>query len=105
MNKSNQGWNNWLLLAGVVFLAVMPLVLLRGAEFSGSDGEAKKAIAQIQPEYQPWFNAVFKPPSSEIESLLFSLQAGLGTGVVGYAIGWYQGRSEVNQEPKNKKDE
>ncbi|MEG4274685.1 MULTISPECIES: energy-coupling factor ABC transporter substrate-binding protein [unclassified Microcoleus] len=95
-NTSNQqatSQQNWMLVIAVIALAVIPLVFVRG-EYGGSDGEAQKAIAEIQPEYQPWFNHFFEPASGEIESLLFATQAALGAGVIGYAIGLYKGRSQ-----------
>lgn len=82
-----------MLVIAVIALAVIPLVFVRG-EYGGSDGEAQKAIAEIQPDYQPWFNHFFEPASGEIESLLFATQAALGAGVIGYAIGLYKGRSQ-----------
>ncbi|QSV64719.1 MAG: energy-coupling factor ABC transporter substrate-binding protein [Dolichospermum sp. DL01] len=97
MNQSNKSLNNWFLILAVLALAVAPLIFVRGAEFSGADGEAEKAITEIQPEYKPWFKSFFEPASGEIESLLFASQAALGAGVVGFAIGVYKGRS---QQPK-----
>jgi cobalt/nickel transport protein len=86
---------NWLLGLGVVVLAVLPIVLIRDAEFGGADDQAQKAIAEIHPGYDRWFQPVFEPPSSEIASFLFATQAALGAGVVGYAIGLYKGRSQT----------
>jgi len=84
---------NWMLVIAVIALAVIPLVFVRG-EYGGSDGEAEKAITEIQPNYKPWFDRFFEPASGEIESLLFATQAALGAGVIGYAIGLYKGRSQ-----------
>jgi len=92
-SQSNNGWNNWLLISAVVALAVVPLIFVRG-EYGGADGEAEEAITEIQPEYEPWFTPIYEPPSGEIESLLFSSQAALGAGLIGYAVGLYKGRSE-----------
>ena len=93
-HQSNRGWNNWLLISAVVGLAIAPIVFLRDAEFGGADGEAQEAITEVKPDYKPWFQPVFEPPSGEIESLLFSSQAALGAGLIGYAVGLYKGRSE-----------
>ena len=92
-SQSNRGWNNWLLISAVVVLAVVPIIFVRG-EFGGADGEAEKAITEVKPNYKPWFQPLFEPPSGEIESLLFSSQAALGAGIIGYAVGLYKGRSE-----------
>ncbi len=94
MKQSKKGLSNWLLLLGVVVLAVAPLVLIKGAEFSGADGQAEDAIKEIQPEYKPWFNPLVELPSGEVESLLFSVQAAAGAGVIGYVIGLSKGRAQ-----------
>lgn len=89
---------NVILLILVVLLAVIPL-LLPVAEhldepFAGADGQAEAAIVETYPDYEPWFSSFWEPPSGEIESLLFSLQAALGAGLVGYYIGLRRGQSQ-----------
>ena len=91
MQTSKQ--NNWLLIVGVVTLAILPLVFVKG-EYGGADGEAQAAIEEIQPSYRPWFQPILTLPSKEIESLLFVVQGSLGAGVLGYVIGLYKGRSQ-----------
>lgn len=95
--SKNPTANNWLLLAGVVLLAVLGLVigsiLAPGSEFGGADGMAEEVIASIDPNVQPWFSPIWEPPGGETESLLFALQAGLGAGVLGYVIGFKRGQS------------
>lgn len=82
----------WLLIGIVVLLAVMPLVLVRDAEFGGADGAASELIAQIDPAVEPWFAPIWEPPGGETESLLFALQAALGAGFIGYFLGFKHGR-------------
>jgi cobalt/nickel transport protein len=62
--------------------------------FTGADDQAAKAISQIQPNYEPWFRSIWTPPSGEVASLLFALQAALGAGVLGYYFGLVRGRAE-----------
>jgi cobalt/nickel transport protein len=93
MNQPHKTAPNWLLVSAVVLLAIVPLILVKGGKFSGSDDQAKNAIAEIQPGYKPWFSSVMEPASSEVSSLLFATQAALGAGIVGYVIGLYKGRS------------
>jgi cobalt/nickel transport protein len=97
MNKRELRFNNWLLLLGVIVITVVPLVLVRGAKYSGSDDQAEKAIGQIQPEYKRWFKPIIELPSQEIATLLFSVQAATGAGVIGYVIGLYKGRSQKDE--------
>ena len=89
MNTSTKSVNktNWLLLLLAVVLIITPLVINSGAEYGGADGEAEELITQINPEYEPWFSSIYEPPSGEIESLLFSTQAALGAGIIGYYLG------------------
>ncbi|MFP3387265.1 energy-coupling factor ABC transporter substrate-binding protein [Brevibacillus sp. SIMBA_040] len=89
---------NWLLLLGVVVLAVLPLVLVQDSEFGGADGAAEEAIKEISPSYEPWFQPLLEPPGGETESLLFAVQAALGAGVVGYAMGLYKGRLDKSKK-------
>ena len=87
---------NLILLAAAVVLAMIPLFMsFEGEEvFGGADGQAQDAIHQIQPDYKPWFTTIWEPPSKEIESLLFMLQAALGAGLLGYYIGLRRGEAK-----------
>lgn len=78
---------NAVLIVLVVLLTVFPLWLKSGAEFGGADGMAEEVIVQTHPDYEPWFNSLWEPPSGEIESLLFALQAAIGAGFIGYYLG------------------
>ncbi|MGW8389622.1 energy-coupling factor ABC transporter substrate-binding protein [Pseudoduganella sp. HUAS MS19] len=86
-----------LLWGTIVLLTVLPLWLAAvppaepGAAaqeaFAGADARAQQAISTIAPAYQPWFAPPFEPPSGEIASLLFALQAAAGAGVIGFWLG------------------
>ncbi|MEU6683317.1 energy-coupling factor ABC transporter substrate-binding protein [Streptomyces sp. NPDC046832] len=92
---------NLLLLIAVAALAVLPLAFGLGDHkkepFTGSDGEAETAITELKPDYEPWFSPLYEPPSGEIESALFSLQAALGAGVLAYYFGLRRGRRQGEQ--------
>ena len=81
-----------ILLALVIALMLLPFFINHGGEYGGSDGEAEALIAQTAPDYQPWFAPLYEPASSEIESLLFTLQGSLGAAVIFYILGYYRGR-------------
>lgn len=91
---------NITLLVLVIAIAVIPLVFKSKAEFSGSDDQAEKAITEINKDYKPWFSPIWEPPSGEIESLLFALQAGIGSLVIGYYIGYVRGRKKKEDSIK-----
>ncbi|WP_033308661.1 energy-coupling factor ABC transporter substrate-binding protein [Streptomyces iakyrus] len=92
---------NLVLLLAVAALAVLPLVLGLGDHkeepFTGADAEAETAITELKPDYEPWFSPLYEPPSGEIESALFSLQAALGAGVLAYYFGLRRGRRQGEQ--------
>ncbi|QKS28944.1 MAG: Cobalt transport protein CbiN [Accumulibacter sp.] len=88
---------SWLLIAAVMLLTALPLWLAPrpapgpdgqpGEVFAGTDSQAQKAIAEIAPDYRPWFTPLLEPASGEIASLLFALQAAIGAGIIGYWLG------------------
>jgi len=100
---------NGLLLAAVVLLTLLPLLIVKppaatpGSEpaaiFTGTDTQAQGVIQTLAPDYQPWFASLFTPPSVEIESLLFALQAALGAGVIGYYAGYVRGKRAKTSPP------
>jgi cobalt/nickel transport protein len=87
---------NGLLLAAAVVIGAVPLFMgFHGkGSFAGSDDQAAAAIEQIRPGYQPWFTPLWQPPSSEVASLLFALQAAAGAGVLGYYLGLKRGEAK-----------
>ncbi|WP_433799044.1 energy-coupling factor ABC transporter substrate-binding protein [Actinomycetospora sp. CA-084318] len=92
---------NLVLVLLVVIIAAAPLVLGlgRGEEpFSGADAQAESGISEVDPGYEPWFSSVFEPPSGEVESGLFALQAALGAGVLGYCFGVVRTRRRLQGE-------
>ena len=92
---------NGILLLIAAAIVVLPLVVKGNAEFGGSDGQAQGVIDEAG--YQPWFEPLWEPPSNEIESLLFSLQAALGTRLLGYYVGLRRGRSESAERERQQR--
>lgn len=85
---------NFLLIGLFVLIIVLPLAINQNAEYGGADGQAEAAIVESHPDYEPWFNSLWEPPSGEIESLLFALQASVGTGFIAYFFGVMKGRKQ-----------
>jgi cobalt/nickel transport protein len=85
------------LIAITVAIFVAPLLLLQGAEFGGADAGAEQAISDTG--YKPWFSPLWEPPSGEIETLLFGLQAAIGAMIIGYFVGYERGK-RVKKEIK-----
>ncbi len=80
-----------------VAIAAAPLAIWGGHEFGGADGEASDVVAEIDSSYEPWAESLWEPPSGEIESLLFCVQAAIGAGVVGFAIGRLTSKKNGNR--------
>ncbi|BDG32333.1 energy-coupling factor ABC transporter substrate-binding protein [Parageobacillus thermoglucosidasius] len=89
-----------LLLVFAVLLTAAPLLFIPHSDFGGTDGQAEKIIQVIAPHYQPWAQTIFEPPGGEVETLLFSVQAAVGAGIIGYIIGVYKGRANKREEAK-----
>lgn len=67
-------------------------------EWAGADSQAEDVISQLTGgTYQPWFQSIYTPPSGEIESLLFALQAAIGSLVIGYFLGYYRALAKVKE--------
>jgi cobalt/nickel transport protein len=86
---------NVLLIILVIIISITPLVMYNGlgedeGYFGGADGQAGDAISESG--YEPWFSSIWEPPSGEIESLLFALQAAIGAIIIGYFFGYWRGQ-------------
>jgi cobalt/nickel transport protein len=77
----------WLVLAALAIVAAPFIIPGLGGEFKGADDRGSDAIAVARPGYKPWFEPLWKPPSGEVETGLFALQAAIGAGLLGYVIG------------------
>ena len=96
------------LLLVAVLIAVVPLFMLKGAEFGGSDDAGSVAISEITgSEYDPWFTPVMETAiggelPGEIESLLFCVQTGIGVGIIAFVMGRFVERKKLADKTKNK---
>lgn len=83
-------------IAGLMVLVLLmiagPFLVLRGAEFGGSDDAGSVMVEEIAGEYEPWFTPVLETMiggelPGEIESLLFCVQTGIGVGILAFCMG------------------
>ncbi|MFZ5647635.1 MAG: energy-coupling factor ABC transporter substrate-binding protein [Bacillota bacterium] len=88
-----QAGKNIILGALAIALVIFPMVLNHGSEFKGTDSQAEEIISNIKPGYSQWFQSLWKPPGGEVESLIFALQAAIGSGFIGYYMGFKKGKS------------
>ena len=82
-------------ICAIIFIA--PLIIYQGhgeddGYFGGADDAAGEAIEQSG--FKPWFSSIWEPPSGEIESLLFALQAAIGAIIIGYFFGYWRGQGK-----------
>ena len=92
----------YLLGLATLALVVAPLIFVKG-QYGGSDDQGSAAVAASRPGFHPWFEPIWKPPSPEIESLLFALQAAIGAGTIGYVVGRIHGAAREREAQNNKK--
>lgn len=78
---------NIILLLLCVVLIVVPFIISQNGEFEGADAQAEGVINEIDADYEPWMESLWEPPSGEVESFLFSMQAAIGAGVIGFFVG------------------
>lgn len=80
------------LIIAAILIAFVPLFVLKGAEFGGSDDAGSVMIEEITGGYEPWFTPVLESMidgelPGEIESLFFCLQTGIGVGIIAFIMG------------------
>jgi len=97
--------------AGVILLFIAAFAYISSSqnhEWSGADGQAENVISKLSGgSYKPWFESIFTPPSGEIESLLFALQAAIGSLIIGYFLGYYRALARAKADatvPEKKGD-
>ena len=88
-----------LLLIAAVLIAVVPLFVLKEAEFGGSDDAGSVMVEEIHGEYEPWFTpgletALDRELPGEIESLIFCIQTGIGVGIIAFIMGRFVERKK-----------
>lgn len=91
------------LLAIVGILAFCALFLytssiMSDAEYAGSDTVGSSQIAELtgkaEEDFQPLIGQ-WVPPSGEIESALFAIQAAIGGIFVGWVFGYWKGQKKT----------
>jgi cobalt/nickel transport protein len=93
--------NHIIMLLAVAVIVVSPLILYSGlgedeGYFAGADSNAGLVIEETG--YKPWFEPIWEPPSGEIESLIFALQAAIGAFIIGYFLGYYRNKNKTDDQ-------
>ena len=88
------------LIALVLLLILVPLFMLKGAQFEGSDGAGSEMVEEVMGgEYEPWFEPVLETLiggelPGEMETLFFCIQTGIGVGIIAYCFGYLVARKK-----------
>lgn len=82
-----------------VLIVTIPFIIYNGKgdeNFGGSDDKASQVLEQSG--YTPWIKSLWTPPSPEMESLLFAVQAAIGALIIGYFLGYYNGKRKNSEQ-------
>ena len=99
------------LLVACVILTIVPFIYApKDAGFGGADDAAGELVGEIDPEYEPWAEPVLErilggELPGETESLLFCLQAALGSGVICYGFGYLLARKKYSTNDTEERQE
>ena len=90
-----------------VVIAFFPLFWLRDGEFKGSDDAGGEMVYEIAgEEFEPWFKPILetligRELPSEMETLFFCIQTGIGVGVIAYCFGYLAARKKYSGEERD----
>ncbi|PXV96146.1 cobalt/nickel transport protein [Lachnotalea glycerini] len=92
-----------ILIAACVLLTVIPFLVSKNADFGGADDAAGDVVAELAPDYKPWATPIAEiilggELPGETESLLFCLQAAIGSGILFYGFGYLVARKKYSKE-------
>ncbi len=88
-------------LAVAVLVCLGALTLVLPGTWAGADAAAAEMIVSTTEGFQPWAGPVWTPPSSELESLLFAIQAATGGLVIGYVLGRFRQPASTGDGPQS----
>lgn len=76
----------------VFLIALVPLFVLKDAEFGGSDDAGSVVVEEVDSSYEPWATPILEKLMGgelpgEVESLFFCIQTGIGVGIIAFLMG------------------
>jgi cobalt/nickel transport protein len=93
-----------IIIALVLLIALVPLFILKGAHFEGSDGAGNEMVGEVAGGgYEPWFTPVLEQLiggelPGEMETLFFCIQTGIGVGIIAFCFGYLVARKKYKRE-------
>lgn len=80
----------------VVVIILFSIPFIHGGKFESVDVSGGSALEEIG--VKPWFTPIWEPPTKEVETGLFAIQAAIGALIVGYFLGYYTGKQKGNEK-------
>jgi cobalt/nickel transport protein len=99
----NRGRTAIILTILAILVILAPVFLMRGAQFEGSDGAGSEMVHEVTDnKYEPWFNPIIETLiggelSSEMETLFFCIQTGIGVGIIAFCFGYLVARKKYDK--------
>ena len=83
----------------VFLIALVPLFVLKDAEFGGSDAAGSVVVEEVDSSYEPWATPILEKLiggelPGEVESLFFCIQTGIGVGIMAFLMGRFVERKK-----------
>lgn len=83
----------------VFLIALVPLFILKDADFGGSDDAGSTVVEEVDSSYEPWAAPVLekllgRELPGEVESLFFCIQTGIGVGIIAFFMGRFVERKK-----------
>ena len=85
-----------------VFIVLIPPLLIKGAQFEGSDSKGSEMVKEVTGGgHEPWFRPVLEKVlggavPAEVETLFFCIQTGIGVGIIAFCFGYLVARKKYN---------
>lgn len=91
----------WILIVVCLLLVFVPLFMMRGASFGGSDDAGSNMVSEVTgTDYEPWFTPILTQIlgvdelPGEVETLFFCIQTGIGVGILAFGFGYLVARKK-----------
>lgn len=98
------------IIIAIVLIAFIPLLVVKNAEFGGTDDAGSTVVEEVDSSYEPWAAPILErilggELPGETESLLFCIQTGIGVGIIAFIMGrfverrkWMKDDSKTSEE-------
>ena len=83
----------------IFLIALVPLFVLKDAEFGGSDDAGSVVVVEVDGSYEAWATPILEiliggELPGEVERLFFCIQTGIGVGIIAFIMGRFVERKK-----------